>query len=226
MSNQLLAALKSRPSASNLIGAAPTLPTAKLSSIMSPASTATELEIEELANCIQAIGLLRPIVVDANRRVIKGSKRVAALQLLESRYPGQYSEAIPIRQLALDSTIHLAEVAEARRQESAPLDYSEQELLEIADRLRAAGYVSTRGRRAPGQKNLTVTVAQIAGKTPRHIQSIIHGKKAQLVARFSPTNSLSWVGRRLLESGTPPKVRAALVRLQATLEQAENKSRK
>ncbi|MBD2078339.1 ParB/RepB/Spo0J family partition protein [Leptolyngbya sp. FACHB-17] len=138
--------------------------------------TLNPVHVEALAESISVLGLIEPLVVDKQKRLLAGGHRLAAIIHLKTHQPIAYhrhfpNEQIPIRSLAIDADQEpdLAlqiEVAENEQRR----DYTPTEVKEIAARLKASGYVEVQGRPKKGQKPLMPALAVVVGKNLRTIQ--------------------------------------------------------
>ncbi|MEP0919881.1 ParB/RepB/Spo0J family partition protein [Leptolyngbya sp. DQ-M1] len=138
--------------------------------------TLNPVHVEALAESISVLGLIEPLVVDKQKRLLAGGHRLAAIIHLKTHQPTAYhrhfpNEQIPIRSLAIDADQEpdLAlqiEVAENEQRR----DYTPTEVREIAARLKASGYVEVQGRPKKGQKPLMPALAVVVGKNLRTIQ--------------------------------------------------------
>lgn len=138
--------------------------------------TLNPVHVEALAESISVLGLIEPLVVDKQKRLLAGGHRLAAIIHLKTHQPTAYdrhfpNEQIPIRSLAIDADQEpeLAlqiEVAENEQRR----DYTSTEVREIAARLKASGYVEVQGRPKKGQKPLMPALAVVVGKNLRTIQ--------------------------------------------------------
>jgi ParB family transcriptional regulator, chromosome partitioning protein len=131
---------------------------------------------EALAENIGAIGLIEPLVIDTQKRLLAGGHRLAALQLLrqnnESAFNSQFPHGnIPVRILPFDSAqdsdralqIEVAENEQRR-------DYTPTEVRVVADKLKEAGYRTTAGRPKKGEKALAPALSLIFGKSLRTVE--------------------------------------------------------
>lgn len=141
--------------------------------------------IASLVESMRAIGLIQPIAIDSESRLLAGGHRRAALHILretdakafEEHFPGGM---VPVRVFPFVSTddpdlaLRLEVVEnEVRR------DYSKTEILAIADRLRDAGYVEVKGRPKKHEKPLKPILASIIGKSKRYVQAILNEGEAE-----------------------------------------------
>lgn len=134
------------------------------------------IHVEALAESISVLGLIEPLVVDKQKRLLAGGHRLAAIEHLKIHQPNSYSRhfpnnQIPIRSLPIDADQEpdLAlqiEVAENEQRR----DYTAAEVKAIAARLKASGYVEVQGRPKKGQKPLMPALAVVVGKNLRTIQ--------------------------------------------------------
>jgi len=182
-------------SISKLTGA---LAIAKSRGIDTPSSTATMLldsisdrvegdsrplnptHVEELANSIAVVGLIAPIAVDRQGRLLAGGHRRAAILLLQEQNPGAYAKQfpngqVPIRRYDFDSQIEpeKALAIEASENEKRK-DYTPAEVRAIADRLRAAGYRDAPGKPKKGEKALRPALELIIGKSIRQVRRYLN----------------------------------------------------
>jgi ParB family chromosome partitioning protein len=134
------------------------------------------IHVEALAESISVLGLIEPLVVDKQGRLLAGGHRLAAIAHLKAHQSDSYqrhfpSEQVPIRSLAIDANLEpdLAlqiEVAENEQRR----DYTSTEVKAIAERLKASGYTEVQGRPKKGQKPLMPALAVVVGKNLRTVQ--------------------------------------------------------
>ena len=141
--------------------------------------------VESLAESIAVLGLIEPLVIDSQGRLLAGGHRLAAINHLretqwdkyQEKFPG---ELIPVRRLPFnaDDDPELAlqiEVAENEQRR----DYTPTEVKAIADRLRNSGYLDVKGRPKKGQKALMPALAVVVGKHLRTIQRYLGDDEPQ-----------------------------------------------
>ncbi|MCY7286645.1 MAG: ParB N-terminal domain-containing protein [Cyanobacteria bacterium CAN_BIN43] len=131
---------------------------------------------EALAENIGAIGLIEPLVLDNQKRLLAGGHRLAALHLLrqnnEPAFNDQFPNGnVPVRLLPFDSEqdTELAlqiEVAENEQRR----DYTPAEVRAVADKLKEAGYRTSAGRPKKGEKALAPVLSLIFGKSLRTVE--------------------------------------------------------
>lgn len=132
--------------------------------------------VERLSESIGAIGLIEPLVLDTQRRLIAGGHRYAAIchlknsetDIFAERFP---DEKIPVRILPFDSEDEpdmalRVEIAENEQRR----DYTPSEIKIVAEKLKEAGYRATAGRPKKGEKALNPALAIIFGKSLRTVE--------------------------------------------------------
>jgi ParB family transcriptional regulator, chromosome partitioning protein len=131
--------------------------------------------MESLAESIAVLGLIQPIAVDSQGRLLAGGHRRAAIVYLQETNPVAYAEhfsmGIPVRRYDFNAFDNpsLALAIEATENEKRR-DYTATEVRDLADRLKDAGYHHTPGRARAGQKALLPSLAVIVGKSERQIK--------------------------------------------------------
>lgn len=136
--------------------------------------------VQALAESIAAVGLIEPLVVDIQGYLLAGGHRRAAIKYLQEHDPKAYQEQfpgnrIPVRQLEFvaedepDRALGI-EVTENERRR----DYTAAEVKQLAERLRAAGYVDRRGRPKEGELRLKPALEVIIGKSARTVQRLLY----------------------------------------------------
>jgi ParB family transcriptional regulator, chromosome partitioning protein len=154
--------------------------------------------VEDLMISIATLGLLEPLVVDSRGRLLAGGHRKAAIYLLKEQMPEEYSEhfsneLVPVRVLDFDANKNAdlalqVEIAENEMRR----DYTSAEVRVLAERLKAAGYVDTKGRPALGEKALRPALKVIIGKSIRTVQRYLNEDKSMTdVVLCTSTDALS-----------------------------------
>ena len=136
--------------------------------------------VESLASSIAVLGLIEPLVLDNQGRLLAGGHRLEAIRLLKEQQVENYQllfpgSRIPIRTLPFDAELDpdlalQVEVAENEQRR----DYTHNEVRAIADRLRVAGYIDLKGRPKKGQKALMPALAVVVGKHLRTVQRYLN----------------------------------------------------
>lgn len=136
--------------------------------------------VGDLADSIAVVGLIAPIAVDSQGRLLAGGHRRAAILLLRERDPEAYdkqflNEQIPIRRYDFDSKVEPDKALEIEASENEKRrDYTPAEVRTIAERLRAAGYRDAPGKPRKGEKALRPALELIIGKSIRQVRRYLN----------------------------------------------------
>lgn len=131
--------------------------------------------VEALAESIAVFGLIQPIAVDIKGNLLAGGHRRAAIYHLSVFNPEafntHFSLGIPIRRYDFDASqdTERALAIEATENEKRR-DYTPEEVKDLAERLKLAGYNYTSGRPKKGQKSLIPSLSVIVGKSDKTIR--------------------------------------------------------
>jgi ParB family chromosome partitioning protein len=136
--------------------------------------------VEALAESITALGLIEPLVVDKQGRLLAGGHRLAALlQLKEAdldTFKQHFRAGVPVRVMEFDAAAEPDRALEIEIAENEQRrDYTPSEVRAIAERLRQAGYKDGKGRPKAGEKALTPALQTIIGKSRRTVMSYLAG---------------------------------------------------
>ena len=164
-----------------------TMPLGKIRERPSDTRELKAQHVTDLADSIAALGLLEPLVVDRQGRVLAGGHRKAAIQLLKDGEPSVYAklfpnEGVPVRIMGFDAEAEpdlalQVEIAENEKRR----DYTVGEARALAERLRAAGYVDVKGRPAKGEKALRPALEVIMGKSLRTVRRYLNEESTESV---------------------------------------------
>ena len=133
----------------------------------------TEEHVAALQESIAALGLIEPIVVDTKFQLLAGAHRLAAIQLLKREQADIYrqhfpQDAVPVRIMPFDADEDPNKALECEVAENEHRrDYTAKEVRGLAERLKAAGYLTKRGRRREGEMHLVPALQVIVGKSRR-----------------------------------------------------------
>lgn len=135
--------------------------------------------LDALAESINALGLLEPLVVDKVGRLLAGKTRLLAVRLLAEKDPDRWAK-VPVRRMDFDADIAPAralavEVAENEQRR----DYTGAEVRALAGRLTAAGFKATAGRPRKGTKALLPALGAVVGKSKRQLLRILDPEPAK-----------------------------------------------
>lgn len=110
-----------------------------------------DAQVESLVESIKAVGLIAPLAVDNQNRLLAGGHRRAALQrlmeldlpLFNDLFPG----GVPCRKFNFDSTAEAEQALQIEISENEKRrNYTRAEILAVANRLKEQGYSQDRGR--------------------------------------------------------------------------------
>jgi ParB family transcriptional regulator, chromosome partitioning protein len=137
--------------------------------------TLNQGHVEALAESIAVVGLIQPIAVDVQGRLLAGGHRRAAIALLETTNPTAFSQwfgaGVPVHRFDFDASEDegRALAIEATENEKRR-DYTVEEVQDLADRLRRSGYEDLKGRPKPGQKSVVLALSTIIGKSDKTVR--------------------------------------------------------
>lgn len=151
-----------------------------------------QAHVEQLAESIAVLGLIQPIAVDINGRLLAGGHRLAAIEFLKKTdketYNKHFNKGIPTRTYEFDAVEDEAHALAIEATENEKRrDYTPSEVRELADRLEAAGYHRAKGRAKRGQKSVGPTLAMIVGKSQRTIERYLTTDDSR-TSKLNPTN--------------------------------------
>lgn len=121
--------------------------------------------LDAMAESLDALGLLEPLVVDKLGRLLGGKTRLLALRRLALKDPDRWAR-VPVRRMDFDAEAEpgralAVEVAENEQRR----DYTAAEVRGLAERLQAAGFRATPGRPRKGTKALLPALGAVVGKS-------------------------------------------------------------
>ena len=147
--------------------------------------------INDLVESIGLLGLVEPLVVDNQNRLLAGGHRKAAIAQLREQFPEAYDKhfanGVPIHRLSFDSVEkpELAlqiEITENERRR----DYTPAQVRAIADRFKDAGY-GVKGRPGKGQAPLIPALMAVVGKSRTTVKRYLRERPEE----SSPSGPLS-----------------------------------
>ena len=132
-----------------------------------------------LLESIKVLGLIEPIVTDSDGVLLAGGHRHWALNKLIVEHPENFENhfpgaEIPVHRLdfkAADNPKRALEIEVGENEHRR--DYKAEEIKDIIERLKAAGYKELKGRPKTGEKSVMDAVSHIIGKSKRRIQVIL-----------------------------------------------------
>ncbi len=132
--------------------------------------------VDKLTESIATLGLIEPIVVDTQNRLLAGGHRRAAILKLRDEkleiFNQQFANGkVPVRVMPFDSEKNpdLALAVETTENDQRK-NYTKAEVLAIADKLRSGGYTDSSGRPKKGEKRLKPALMVIFGTSLRTVE--------------------------------------------------------
>lgn len=152
--------------------------------------------MKDLAASIATVGLIQPPAVDMKGRLLAGEHRRAALALLRAvsgsveavaeEWPDLEAEdhariaagwkahgfdkGVPVRRMPFDAQEDRSRALAVEATENEKrTDFSKEEVREVVEKLKAAGFRATVGRPKTGEKALSPQLAIIFGKSQRQV---------------------------------------------------------
>jgi ParB-like nuclease domain len=201
--------------------------------------------VKALVESIKAVGLIQPLAVDNQARLLAGGHRKAAIAILKESSPDTYeqwfSNGVPVRQYDFDALVDPAraltiEVSENEKRQ----DYTPEQVRKLADRLRAAGYEDLTGRPAKGQKSVVLELSTVIGKSVKTVRRYLTddplkkggqmstfpndpprkgGQMSTFPNDFSVEQANRQVEKWLKQDEIPPKIATQLEKLKKELDQ-------
>ena len=141
--------------------------------------------VDDLAESIAALGLIEPLVVDNHHVLLAGSHRLAAIQILKAKKPQVYAELfsndlVPVRIMSFDSTADSERALQVELAENEKrINYSRDQIEQLAERLRVLNYRDTRGRPKAGEKALGPALAVAIGVSTRYVRKVLSEQKGE-----------------------------------------------
>jgi ParB family transcriptional regulator, chromosome partitioning protein len=133
---------------------------------------------------IAVLGLIEPLAIDSQGRLLAGGHRLAAIRRLETENSEVFQQqfprgVVPARVFDFDAEkdddlAFQIEVAENEKRR----DYTRDEVKGIADRLKSAGFVELKGRPKAGQKALMPALSVVVGKSIRRVRQYLNEPEA------------------------------------------------
>ncbi|MBE9193350.1 ParB N-terminal domain-containing protein [Gloeocapsopsis crepidinum LEGE 06123] len=174
--------------------------------------------VQDLAESIGALGLIEPLVVDTEGVLLAGGHRLAAIQLLKETtlevYQQQFpNDLIPVRIMPFDAEAEperslQVELAENEKR----VNYSRDQIEQLAERLRSLNYRDIPGRPKEGEKALGPALAVAIGVSARYVRKVLaeqqpdqYKNTRKSVPNFSKLKALRKIEAALEELITLPE---------------------
>jgi ParB family chromosome partitioning protein len=159
-----------------------TLPLTKISPRTEDTRPLRSQHVNDLAESIAALGLIEPLVVDLQGRLLAGGHRLEAIKTLKTNHPNLYEQhfpddLIPVRVMPFDAEADperslQVELAENEKR----VNYSRDQIERLAERLRSLNYREISGRPKAGEKALGPALAVAIGVSTRYVRKVLSNK--------------------------------------------------
>lgn len=135
--------------------------------------------IDALAESIAVLGLITPLTVDRHYRLLAGGHRRAALQKLAAENPDRYAElfpeGIPVHVCDIDAEVNTIDALQIEVEENTQRrNYTNEEIVAAAQKLKEVGYETLTGRPSKGQKSLNRELMSVFRLSRRRITNILN----------------------------------------------------
>jgi ParB family chromosome partitioning protein len=155
------------------------LPLSRISPRTEDTRPLRDSHVQDLAESIGALGLIEPLVVDTKGKLLAGGHRLAAIQLLKETnselYQQQFpDDLVPVRIMPFDAEAEperslQVELAENEKR----VNYSRDQIEQLAERLRSLNYRDIPGRPKEGEKALGPALAVAIGVSARYVRKVL-----------------------------------------------------
>jgi ParB family chromosome partitioning protein len=142
--------------------------------------------VADLAESIAALGLIEPLVVDSKGVLLAGGHRLAALQALQETNSEIYNQQFPegriqVHMLAFDADKEPERALQVELAENEKrVNYTRDQIEQLAGRLRALNYRDVRGRPKEGEKALGPALAVAIGVSTRYVRRVLSEQKQEV----------------------------------------------
>ncbi len=150
--------------------------------------------IKQLAESISVIGLITPLTLDRNSRLLAGGHRKAALDYLAQAEPDifeqLFADGVPVHIMDVDAEKDVVDALQIEVEENTQRrNYTQAEIYEAAQKLEAAGYKPLRGRPRQGEKSLNRELMTVFRLSRRHVSRLLN-PPSNIVQKSEPCGSL------------------------------------
>lgn len=153
--------------------------------------------VEALMESISVLGLITPLTVDIEGRLLAGGhRRAALLSLAEAEakhFKNLFPNGIPVRVMEIDSKEDEVNALQIEVEENTQRkNFTPTEIKAAASRLESAGYQRLKGRPRKGQKSLKRELANVFRLSEDRIQKILNdsASKGRRPPTFSTHNAI------------------------------------
>ncbi len=142
-----------------------------------------EQHVKDLVESIGALGLIEPLVVDLKGILLAGGHRLAAVQLLKETNAELYQthfpdDLVPVRVMPFDAELEPEKSLQIELAENEKrVNYSRDQIEQLAGRLRALNYRNIVGRPKEGEKALGPALAVAIGVSTRYVRKVLQQQR-------------------------------------------------
>ena len=139
--------------------------------------------VKDLVESIGALGLIEPLVVDFKGILLAGGHRLAAVQLLKETNAELYQthfpdDLVPVRVMPFDAELEPEKSLQIELAENEKrVNYSRDQIEQLAGRLRALNYRNIVGRPKEGEKALGPALAVAIGVSARYVRKVLQQQR-------------------------------------------------
>jgi len=150
--------------------------------------------IKQLAESISVIGLITPLTLDRNYRLLAGGHRKAALDYLSQEEPDifeqLFADGIPVYIMDMDAEKDVVDALQIEVEENTQRrNYTQKEICEAARKLEEAGYKAITGRPRQGEKSLNRELMDVFRLSRRHVSRLLNAP-SETVQKNEPHGTL------------------------------------
>jgi ParB family transcriptional regulator, chromosome partitioning protein len=139
--------------------------------------------VKALVESIAVLGLIEPLVVDVTGVLLAGAHRKAALEILKETAPEIYAQLftegmIQVHMLQFEAENEPERALQIELAENEKrVNYTRDQITQLADRLRKLNYRDLRGRPKAGEKALGPALAVAIGVSTRYVRKVLEKPK-------------------------------------------------
>ncbi len=140
--------------------------------------------VNDLVESIGALGLIEPLVVDLKGVLLAGGHRLAAVQLLKETNAELYQthfpdDLVPVRVMPFDAELEPEKSLQIELAENEKrVNYSRDQIEQLAGRLQALNYRNIVGRPKEGEKALGPALAVAIGVSTRYVRKVLQQQRS------------------------------------------------
>ncbi len=139
--------------------------------------------VNDLVESIGALGLIEPLVIDLKGVLLAGGHRLAAVQRLKETNVELYQthfpdDLVPVRVMPFDAELEPEKSLQIELAENEKrVNYSRDQIEQLAERLRGLNYRNIVGRPKEGEKALGPALAVAIGVSTRYVRKVLQQQR-------------------------------------------------